>query len=54
MGDAYSGLGRREARVAEWHDATEEYLEAILEIEEEGVTPIRAMNLLALRSCHQE
>jgi DtxR family Mn-dependent transcriptional regulator len=28
--------------VAEWHDATEEYLEAILEIEEEGVTPIRA------------
>src|SRR5438477_1715075 len=42
MGDAYSGLGRREARVAEWHDATEEYLEAILEIEEEGVTPIRA------------
>jgi len=42
MGDAYSGLGRGEARVAEWHDATEEYLEAILEIEEEGVTPIRA------------
>jgi DtxR family Mn-dependent transcriptional regulator len=28
--------------VAEWHDTTEEYLEAILEIEEEGVTPIRA------------
>ena len=28
--------------MAEWHDATEEYLEAILEIEEEGVTPIRA------------
>jgi DtxR family Mn-dependent transcriptional regulator len=28
--------------VAEHHDATEEYLEAILEIEEEGVTPIRA------------
>jgi DtxR family transcriptional regulator, iron-dependent repressor len=28
--------------VAEWHDATEEYLEAILEIEEEGVVPIRA------------
>src|SRR3954453_22551608 len=30
------------ARVAEHHDATEEYLEAILEIEEEGVRPIRA------------
>jgi DtxR family Mn-dependent transcriptional regulator len=28
--------------VAEWHDATEEYLEAILEIEEEGGVPIRA------------
>jgi DtxR family Mn-dependent transcriptional regulator len=28
--------------MAEFHDATEEYLEAILEIEEEGVTPIRA------------
>ena len=28
--------------MAEWHDATEEYLEAILEIEEEGVIPIRA------------
>jgi len=28
--------------VAEWHDTTEEYLEAILEIEEEGVVPIRA------------
>jgi DtxR family Mn-dependent transcriptional regulator len=28
--------------VAEWHDATEEYLEAILEIEEEGGIPIRA------------
>ena len=28
--------------MAELHDATEEYLEAILEIEEEGVTPIRA------------
>jgi len=28
--------------VAEMHDATEEYLETILEIEEEGVTPIRA------------
>ncbi|MFI5047368.1 MAG: metal-dependent transcriptional regulator [Acidimicrobiia bacterium] len=28
--------------MAEWHDATEEYLEAILEIEEEGVVPIRA------------
>jgi DtxR family Mn-dependent transcriptional regulator len=28
--------------VAEYHDATEEYLEAILEIEEEGVVPIRA------------
>jgi DtxR family transcriptional regulator, Mn-dependent transcriptional regulator len=28
--------------VAEHHDATEEYLEAILEIEEEGVVPIRA------------
>src|SRR3954453_22420431 len=30
------------ARVAEHHDATEEYLEAILEIEEEGIIPIRA------------
>ena len=28
--------------MAEYHDATEEYLEAILEIEEEGVIPIRA------------
>jgi DtxR family Mn-dependent transcriptional regulator len=28
--------------VAEMHDATEEYLETILEIEEEGVRPIRA------------
>jgi DtxR family Mn-dependent transcriptional regulator len=28
--------------VAELHDATEEYLETILEIEEEGVIPIRA------------
>ena len=25
-----------------WHDTTEEYLEAILEIEEEGIIPIRA------------
>jgi DtxR family Mn-dependent transcriptional regulator len=28
--------------LAEFHDATEEYLEAILEIEEEGIVPIRA------------
>jgi DtxR family Mn-dependent transcriptional regulator len=28
--------------MAEMHDTTEEYLETILEIEEEGVTPIRA------------
>ena len=28
--------------MAEYHDATEEYLEAILEIEEEGTIPIRA------------
>jgi DtxR family Mn-dependent transcriptional regulator len=28
--------------VAEMHDATEEYLETILELEEEGVVPIRA------------
>ena len=28
--------------MAEWHDATEEYLEAILELEEEGTLPIRA------------
>ena len=28
--------------MAEWHDTTEEYLEAILEIEEEGIIPIRA------------
>ncbi len=31
-----------EQGLAEHHDATEEYLEAILEIEEEGVVPIRA------------
>src|SRR5262245_53002385 len=30
------------ASVAEMHDATEEYLETILEIEEEGIPPIRA------------
>src|SRR6186997_2626178 len=35
-------MGTKGAGVAEHHDATEEYLEAILEIEEEGVTPIRA------------
>ena len=28
--------------MAEMHDATEEYLETILELEEEGITPIRA------------
>ncbi len=28
--------------MAEMHDATEEYLETILEIEEEGIAPIRA------------
>ena len=28
--------------MAQWHDTTEEYLEAILEIEEEGIVPIRA------------
>lgn len=28
--------------MAEWHDPTEEYLENILEMEEEGVTPLRA------------
>src|SRR5436190_1567284 len=28
--------------MADMHDATEEYLETILEIEEEGITPIRA------------
>jgi DtxR family Mn-dependent transcriptional regulator len=33
---------QREHHVAEWHDTTEEYLEAILEIEEEGIVPIRA------------
>ena len=32
----------RSAFLAEMHDATEEYLETILEIEEEGVRPIRA------------
>jgi DtxR family Mn-dependent transcriptional regulator len=31
-----------ERSVAEFHDTTEEYLEAILEIEEEGTVPIRA------------
>src|SRR4029077_14971699 len=30
------------AHMAEMHDASEEYLETILEIEEEGITPIRA------------
>jgi DtxR family Mn-dependent transcriptional regulator len=35
-------LHDKERRVAEWHDTTEEYLEAILEIEEEGTIPIRA------------
>src|SRR5882757_8238491 len=30
------------AQMAEMHDATEEYLETILELEEEGITPIRA------------
>ena len=28
--------------MAEWHDTTEEYLEAILSLEEEGVRPMRA------------
>src|SRR4051794_11694655 len=37
------------ARVAEHHDATEEYLEAILEIEEEGIVPIRARLVERLR-----
>jgi DtxR family Mn-dependent transcriptional regulator len=37
LGSASKGAG-----VAEWHDTTEEYLEAILEIEEEGTIPIRA------------
>jgi DtxR family transcriptional regulator, Mn-dependent transcriptional regulator len=35
--------------VAEWHDTTEEYLEAILEIEEEGTIPIRARLVERLR-----
>src|SRR6476620_7800823 len=35
-------MGTKGAGVAEHHAATEEYLEAILEIEEEGVVPIRA------------
>src|SRR5439155_15679921 len=39
---AGSGKRTQERPVAEWHDATEEYLEAILELEEEGTLPIRA------------
>ncbi len=35
-------LGAYIGGMAEMHDATEEYLETILEIEEEGVVPIRA------------
>ncbi|HXY93934.1 MAG TPA: metal-dependent transcriptional regulator [Acidimicrobiia bacterium] len=35
--------------MAEHHDATEEYLEAILEIEEEGIVPIRARLVERLR-----
>jgi DtxR family Mn-dependent transcriptional regulator len=31
-----------QSAMAEMHDATEEYLETILELEEEGITPIRA------------
>ena len=34
--------GLHSPAMAEMHDATEAYLETILEIEEEGVTPIRA------------
>ena len=30
------------ANMAEMHDATEEYLETILQLEEEGIVPIRA------------
>jgi DtxR family Mn-dependent transcriptional regulator len=37
-----SGSRAGSTTVAEWHDTTEEYLEAILEIEEEGIVPIRA------------
>ena len=33
---------RYRAAMAEMHDATEEYLETILELEEEGMVPIRA------------
>jgi DtxR family transcriptional regulator, Mn-dependent transcriptional regulator len=33
---------RNLARVAEMHDTTEEYLETILSIEEEGIVPLRA------------
>jgi len=33
---------RYRAPMAEMHDATEEYLETILELEEEGIVPIRA------------
>jgi DtxR family Mn-dependent transcriptional regulator len=36
------GLRPYPSVVAELHDATEEYLETILEIEEEGIPPIRA------------
>ena len=40
----FRATGRRpySSVVAEMHDATEEYLETILEIEEEGIPPIRA------------
>ena len=36
------GVRRYRAPMAEMHDATEEYLETILELEEEGIVPIRA------------
>lgn len=40
-GGSFDTEGYR-AIVAEMHDATEEYLETILELEEEGVVPLRA------------
>lgn len=40
--DRNAGARPYPSDVAELHDATEEYLETILEIEEEGIPPIRA------------
>jgi DtxR family transcriptional regulator, iron-dependent repressor len=41
-GECKFEYGYAQGHMAEMHDATEEYLETILELEEEGITPIRA------------